>query len=58
MRNHPNIDLLTGFMEEIEYLKQARRLLEELWFTTNAEDCVKFELSHKINTYFELNQDE
>lgn len=58
MTNHPNIDLLTGLMEEIEYLKQARRLLEELWFTTNAEDCVKFELSRKINTYFKVDDSE
>ena len=58
MRHHPKIDLLTGLMEEIEDLKQAEVLLEELWFTTNAEDCVKFELAYKIYTYFECTGDD
>jgi hypothetical protein len=52
MENHSNINRLTDFLKEIEDLKQARELLSELWFMTNAEDCVKFELSRKVNTYF------
>jgi hypothetical protein len=58
MENHPNINLLTGLLKELEDLKQARELLSELWFMTNAEDCVKSELSRKVNTYFGCTGDE
>jgi len=60
MKDYPNIDLLTGLMEEIEDLKQARILLEELWYSIDSPQSCRNQhhLEYRIKNYLRLSKGE
>jgi hypothetical protein len=58
MINHPNLDSLFKLVDDIKDLQRAEDLLEEVWSGQRGEVKLPFELSMKLDEYFEVDDSE
>ena len=58
MRNHPNLDSLFKLVDDIKDLQKAKDLLQEVWLADVRDAKLPFELSMKLDEYFEVDDSE
>ena len=58
MINHPNLDSLFKLVDDIKDLQRAKDLLEVVWSGQRGEVKLPFELSMKLDEYFEVDDSE